>query len=91
MKEKDKKKKNLLANANEQAVLAGYFASKSCAPDAFQTSQEELKTTLQIQEDLRPILNIEGEIIVDYIRQATDVKLVLDEDGNLAWRLFKKI
>lgn len=85
---KKNKDKRLLADEMEQTVLDRYFSTRSDDYIENLTTVKELKTTEQIQDDLRPILRIEDRVIVDYMIK-NDFKLVQHLDGSAVWELWR--
>lgn len=78
----------LKASPIERAVLDSYFAQRSNVRDALTHPLEERKTTTEIQDDLRPTLTIEDDVIVDYML-AANYQLVPNDDGSPIWQIWR--
>lgn len=84
------KEKELKASDIERAVLDSYFSTRMAVYDQNLSLVEERKTTLQVMDDLLPILAIEDSVIVDYMLWAGYL-LVQDEDGSPIWQLWRML
>lgn len=81
-------KKELKASKTEKAVLDSYFSIRECNGVEGVTMVAERKTTIDIQDDLRPTLLIGDDVIVDYMLQHGFV-LKPDEDGSVVWNIYR--
>lgn len=81
-------KEEMKATAIEKAVLDSYFSNRDHVYDQLLFTVEERKTTQQIQDDLRPILTIADDVIVEYMLQKGYV-LAQDDDGSPIWQMWK--
>lgn len=80
--------KQLKASDIEKAVLDSYFSTRQTVYDQHMSLIEERKTTLQVMDDLLPILTIEDSVIVDYMLWA-GYMLIQDEDGSPVWQIWR--
>lgn len=68
-----------------QTVLDSYFANRRPTDDQF--GDVELKSTIEIQDDLRDILEINAPYIASYLAKH---EYILTEcaDGRMKWKLY---
>jgi len=83
-----RKEKQLKASDIEKAVLDSYFSTRQTVYDQNMSLIEERKTTLQVMDDLSPILTIEDSVIVDYMLWA-GYMLIQDGDGSPVWQMWR--
>lgn len=72
----------------EKTVLDSYFSTREPVYNQLVFPIEERKTTLQIQDDLNPVLCISDTVIVEYMI-SHDFQLVPEEDGSLVWQMYR--
>lgn len=82
------KKDNKLANRLQEAVLEAYFNIRDSKPQPYIQMYPELKSTVQIQDELRPTLPIPEDVIVDFMLRREYV-LAPDEDGVPMWHIYR--
>ena len=71
-----------------QQLLDSYFLFRSNLP---QTGYiEENKTTLQIMDDLNPMLTLSSDTIVDYM-QEHEYSTTTEPDGTVVWAIWRKV
>lgn len=83
-----RKERELKASDIEKAVLDSYFSTRQTVYDQNMSLIEERKTTLQVMDDLSPILTIEDSVIVDYMLQA-GYMLIQEDDGSPVWQIWR--
>lgn len=83
-----KNEKQLKASDVEKVVLDSYFSTRQTVYDQNMSLIEERKTTLQVMDDLSPILTIEDSVIVDYMLWA-GYMLIQDDDGSPVWQIWR--
>ena len=77
-----RKERELKASDIEKAVLDSYFSTRQTVYDQNMSLIEERKTTLQVMDDLSPILTIEDSVIAGYM-------LIQDGDGSPVWQIWR--
>lgn len=85
----NKEEYELKATRMEKAVLDCYMSTRQ--PDNVMQGGvlvADYRTTQDIQDDLRQILTITDEVIVDYLLRA-GYQLMQNEDGTPIWRIFR--
>ena len=83
-----RKERELKASDIEKAVLDSYFSTRQTGYDQNMSLIEERKTTLQVMDDLSPILTIEDSVIVDYMLWA-GYMLIQEDDGSPVWQMWR--
>ena len=83
-----RKERELKASDIEKAVLDSYFSTRQTVYDQNMSLIEERKTTLQVMDDLSPILTIEDGVIVDYMLWA-GYMLIQEDDGSPVWQIWR--
>lgn len=81
-------KKELKANDLEKQVLDAYFSIRQPTGSLGDLLTEEIKTTIDIQDDLRNTLAIADDVITDYMLK-NGYLLKPDIDGALVWNIYK--
>lgn len=69
-------------------ILDTYFLTRHPKPE--EGSVQQRCTTLNIQEDLEPMMHLSGEDIIDYMLEH-GYGTTTEEDGTVAWAVFREI
>ena len=71
----------------QQKLLNSYFQFRSPLPK--DGSVEEHKTTLQIQDELEPMMHVDGLDIVEYM-DSHDYGFITEQDGTVSWAVWRQ-
>lgn len=85
---KNEKKERPLATSLQTKVLEAYFDIREPQPRPYIQMIPELKSTVQIRDDLAPTLPIPEDVIVGFMLDRGYV-LSPDEDGIPMWHIYR--
>lgn len=71
----------------QQKLLDSYFQFRSPLPK--DGSIEEHKTTIQIQDELEPMMHVDGLDIVEYM-DSHDYGFITEQDGTVTWAVWRQ-
>ncbi|MBQ4393609.1 MAG: hypothetical protein II826_10950 [Prevotella sp.] len=72
----------------QRKLLDSYFQFRSPLPQ--DGSISEHKTTLQIQDELEPMMHVGGLDIVEYM-DAHDYSFITGQDGTVCWAIWRQV
>lgn len=88
MSQKETERNNDRTEQFAQQLLNSYFLFRRPLPE--HGFVQENKTTLQIMDDLAPMMPVSGETVVAYMNDH-DYSPTAEDDGSVAWAIWRQI